>query len=126
MHYCVILGELALFNLKEERLINLNVLELFAGVGGFRVGLEKVSPRFKTLWSNQFESSRKSQDAFKVYNYNFSDSENWVSDTRRKFFMWNTLIIEVVENLCRYMADNLDWGGVMWKNKFTIGAKRFT
>lgn len=61
MRYCVILGELVLFNLKEEGLINLNVLELFAGVGGFRVGLEKASPTLKTLWSNQFErrESRK-------------------------------------------------------------------
>lgn len=58
----------------------MNVLELFAGVGGFRVGLEKASPRFKTLWSNQFEPSRKSQDAFEVYNYHFSDSENWNED----------------------------------------------
>ena len=80
MRYCVILGELVLFNLKEEGLINLNVLELFAGVGGFRVGLEKASPRFKTLWSNQFEPSRKSQDAFEVYNYHFPDSENWNED----------------------------------------------
>ena len=80
MRYCVILGELVLFNLKEEGLINLNVLELFAGVGGFRVGLEKASPTFKTLWSNQFEPSRKSQDAFEVYNYHFPDSENWNED----------------------------------------------
>lgn len=58
----------------------MNVLELFAGVGGFRVGLEKASPRFKTLWSNQFEPSRKSQDAFEVYNYHFLDSENWNED----------------------------------------------
>jgi len=58
----------------------LNVLELFAGVGGFRVGLEKASPTFKTLWSNQFEPSRKSQDAFEVYNYHFPDSENWNED----------------------------------------------
>ncbi len=80
MRYCVILGELVLFNLKEEGLINLNVLELFAGIGGFRVGLEKASPTFKTLWSNQFEPSRKSQDAFEVYNYPFPDSENWNED----------------------------------------------
>lgn len=80
MRYCVILGELVLFNLKEEGLINLNVLELFAGVGGFRVGLEKASPTFKTLWSNQFEPSRKLQDAFEVYNYHFPDSENWNED----------------------------------------------
>ena len=80
MRYCVILGELVLFNLKEEGLINLNVLELFAGVGGFRVGLEKASPTLKTLWSNQFEPSRKSQDAFEVYSYHFPDSENWNED----------------------------------------------
>lgn len=58
----------------------MNVLELFAGVGGFRVGLEKASPRFKPLWSNQFEPSRKSQDAFEVYNYHFPESENWNED----------------------------------------------
>ena len=58
----------------------MNVLELFAGVGGFRVGLEKASPKFKTLWSNQFEPSRKSQDAFEVYNYHFPDSKNWNED----------------------------------------------
>lgn len=58
----------------------MDVLELFAGVGGFRVGLEKASPTFKTLWSNQFEPSRKSQDAFEVYNYHFPDSENWNED----------------------------------------------
>ena len=58
----------------------MNVLELFAGVGGFRLGLEKASPTFKTLWSNQFEPSRKSQDAFEVYNYHFPNSENWNED----------------------------------------------
>ena len=58
----------------------MNVLELFAGVGGFRVGLEKANPKFKTLWSNQYEPSRKSQDAFEVYNYHFPDSENWNED----------------------------------------------
>lgn len=58
----------------------MNVLELFAGVGGFRVGLEKASPTFKTLWSNQFEPLRKSQDAFEVYNYHFPDNENWNED----------------------------------------------
>ncbi|MFC6949629.1 DNA cytosine methyltransferase [Paraburkholderia dipogonis] len=38
----------------------LNVIELFAGVGGFRFGLEAVhgSP-FKVTLSNQFEPSKK-------------------------------------------------------------------
>ncbi len=38
---------------------DIRVVELFAGVGGFRIGLEKASPRFKTVWSNQWESSTK-------------------------------------------------------------------
>lgn len=32
-----------------------------------------------------------------------------VSDTRRKFFMGNALVVEVVEFLGKYIADNLDW-----------------
>lgn len=55
----------------------MNVLELFAGVGGFRIGLENSDKNFfKTRWSNQWEPSRKSQDAFEVYNYHFPNSEN--------------------------------------------------
>ncbi|WP_220751142.1 DNA (cytosine-5-)-methyltransferase [Apilactobacillus xinyiensis] len=56
---------------------SLKVLELFAGVGGFRVGFDHAdSDFFKTKWANQFEPSRKSQDAFEVYNYHYKDSEN--------------------------------------------------
>lgn len=55
----------------------MKVLELFAGVGGFRIGLENADKQlFKTKWANQWEPSRKSQDAFEVYNYRFPDSHN--------------------------------------------------
>src|SRR5699024_5042420 len=55
----------------------LKVLELFAGVGGFRIGLENSNANlYKTNWSNQWEPSRKSQDAFEVYDYHYPDSEN--------------------------------------------------
>lgn len=55
----------------------MKVLELFAGVGGFRIGLENAGENFfQTKWANQWEPSRKSQDAFEVYNYHFPDSEN--------------------------------------------------
>lgn len=55
----------------------LKILELFAGVGGFRVGFENSNKDlFKTEWANQWEPSKKSQDAFEVYNYHFYDSEN--------------------------------------------------
>lgn len=44
----------------------LSVLELFAGVGGFRVGLEKTGD-FEVIWSNQWEPSTKKQHASEVY-----------------------------------------------------------
>lgn len=48
------------------------VIELFAGVGGFRVGLEKVGHGFyKTVWANQWEPSSKTQHAAMVYEKNF-------------------------------------------------------
>lgn len=55
----------------------LNILELFAGVGGFRVGFENSNDSiFKTNWANQWEPGKKSQDAFEVYNYHYPDSLN--------------------------------------------------
>lgn len=46
---------------------DIRVVELFAGVGGFRIGLERSSSRFKTVWSNQWEPSTKRQDASLIY-----------------------------------------------------------
>jgi len=48
----------------------LNVCELFAGVGGFRLGLERTK-RFKVVWSNQWEPSTKMQHASLVYEARF-------------------------------------------------------
>ncbi len=47
----------------------LRVAELFAGVGGFRLGLEKSN--FKVIWSNQWEPSTKMQHASLVYEARF-------------------------------------------------------
>ena len=57
-------------------------IELFAGVGGFRVGLNHVTldknektieqDNFKFLWANQWEPSTKTQDAFDCYKKRFS------------------------------------------------------
>lgn len=46
---------------------DIRVIELFAGVGGFRIGLERASARYKTVWSNQWEPSTKRQDASTIY-----------------------------------------------------------
>jgi len=47
----------------------IRVAELFAGVGGFRIGFEKPSlnDKFKVIWSNQWEPSTKKQHATEVY-----------------------------------------------------------
>ena len=41
------------------------VVELFAGVGGFRIGLERSG--WQTVWANQWEPSTKTQHAFDCY-----------------------------------------------------------
>ncbi len=48
----------------------LKVAELFAGVGGFRLGLEKNN-QFEIVWSNQWEPSTKLQHASIVYENRF-------------------------------------------------------
>jgi DNA (cytosine-5)-methyltransferase 1 len=45
----------------------LKVAELFAGVGGFRVGLERASKAYQVVWSNQWEPSTKKQEASDIY-----------------------------------------------------------
>lgn len=45
----------------------IKVVELFAGVGGFRIGLERSSDKFETVWSNQWEPATKSQEASEIY-----------------------------------------------------------
>jgi DNA (cytosine-5)-methyltransferase 1 len=45
------------------------VIELFAGVGGFRLGLERAG--WQTVFSNQWEPSTKRQHASEVYVHNF-------------------------------------------------------
>ena len=59
----------------------LNIFEMFAGVGGFRVGLERVNEDlFKTKWSNQWEPSKKAQEAFECYDFHYPDSLNLNED----------------------------------------------
>jgi len=45
------------------------MVELFAGVGGFRVALEKQG--WETVWANQWEPSTKTQHAYHVYTAHF-------------------------------------------------------
>lgn len=65
----------------------IKVVELFAGVGGFRLGLEgwkkksassgytkSIKPEYEVVWSNQWEPSTKTQHASLVYEQRFGNS----------------------------------------------------
>jgi DNA (cytosine-5)-methyltransferase 1 len=71
-------------NKRVEEQINMNMqlsqdkiirtIELFAGVGGFRIGLENVknhNKKFNVVWSNQWEPSTKIQHASQIYEKQF-------------------------------------------------------
>lgn len=45
----------------------MRICELFAGVGGFRVGFENASDEFETVFFNQWEPSSKNQFAYNCY-----------------------------------------------------------
>lgn len=49
----------------------IRVVELFAGVGGFRIGLERASVAYETIWNNQWEPTTKKQDASLIYQERF-------------------------------------------------------
>ena len=67
------------------------VIELFAGVGGFRVGLNNINSfdenghavengPWKFVWANQWEPSTKTQHAFDCYNTRFAGDNNSNTD----------------------------------------------
>lgn len=55
--------------------MNKTVCELFAGVGGFRVGLENAG-EWNTVFANQWEPKFKTQFAYDCYIRNFGENHN--------------------------------------------------
>lgn len=55
------------------------ICELFAGVGGFRLGLERAATDWITVWANQWEPGRKSQYAYDCYCAHFGKDEHHVN-----------------------------------------------
>lgn len=49
----------------------IKVVDLFAGVGGFHLGLSRASNQYEVVWANQYEPSRKNQFAYNIYKKNF-------------------------------------------------------
>ncbi|MCL2691565.1 MAG: DNA cytosine methyltransferase [Candidatus Bathyarchaeota archaeon] len=54
------------FNMSKPSLQDIRVCELFAGIGGFRLGLEQASPRFRTVYANDLNPY-----CSKVYRYHY-------------------------------------------------------
>lgn len=57
--------------------MSIRIAELFAGIGGFRIGFESANKKlkqpdlFKVVWSNQWEPGEKAQHASRVYEHRF-------------------------------------------------------
>ena len=68
----------------------IKVVELFAGVGGFRLGLEKS--KYKVIWSNQWEPSTRMQHASMVYEARFGKENHSNEDI-------NDLVANNIDNI---------------------------
>ncbi len=49
------------------------IVELFAGVGGFRLGFERLNSKWETVWFSQWEPEKKQQWAHDCYVKHFGD-----------------------------------------------------
>ena len=67
--------------MAPEQLVDRRVVELFAGVGGFRVGLERSG--WRTVWANQWEPGTGAQHAFDCYVRHFPTGEHVCLDIER-------------------------------------------
>ena len=60
--------------------MSIKVVELFAGVGGFRIGLEGYpkhkNSAYEVVWSNQWEPSTKKQHASLVYEHRWPNANH--------------------------------------------------
>jgi DNA (cytosine-5)-methyltransferase 1 len=72
---------------KTRRSRQLTVAELFAGVGGFRLGLEGTkrgkNSSFRTVWANQWEPGKIRQNAADVYRLRFGDFPHLNEDIQK-------------------------------------------
>lgn len=87
--------------------MKLTVVELFAGVGGFRVGLNNITKidsknraiengKWKFIWANQYEPSTKAQYAFDCYVTRFGKeniSNEDINKVKKKLIPKHSLLV---------------------------------
>lgn len=68
--------------MKSGNGMSIKVVELFAGVGGFRVAMENASKEkiVDFVWANQWEPGKKVQHAFNCYTTHFGETPNHVNE----------------------------------------------
>ena len=86
-------------------ILHLNIYEMFAGVGGFRVGFERGDAEFfRTVLANQWEPGKKNQFAYDCYAGNFPDSltlNKDVHDISKEFYQGQSIDLVVGGHPCQ-------------------------
>ena len=77
--------------------MNKTICELFAGVGGFRLGFERESKDWKTVWFSQWEPGKKNQWAHDCYISHFGDINEFtcidIADVDKKSIPNHSLLV---------------------------------
>ena len=105
---------------------NIRVVELFAGVGGFRIGLEGASDAYETIWNNQWEHSTKHQDASLVYQARFGSkghSNRDINDVPTDVIPDHDLLVGGFPCQDYSVAATLSKSGGLWAKKACSGGR---
>ena len=117
------------------------MVELFAGVGGFRVGLERLDSGWETVWFSQWEPGKRKQWAHDCYVNHFGDSEDLngkyttgidISDVDKRAVPSHTLLVggfpcqdySVAHSLSSSKGIEGKKGVLWWQIRDTLIAKR--
>ena len=92
----------------------LKVIELFAGVGGFRIGLERAK-NYEVVWSNQWEPMTKTQHASDIYEARFGHKGHSNIDIEVLLNLVCFVVFVVVVNVktCAEIVSKLTYQNIM-------------
>ncbi len=116
------------------------MVELFAGVGGFRLGLNRLNSGWKTVWFSQWEPGAKTQWAYDCYINHFGNSKDLdgrittgidIADVNKKSVPNHTLLVggfpcqdySVAHSLSTAKGIEGKKGVLWWQIRDTIIAK---
>ena len=117
------------------------ICELFAGVGGFRLGFDRLNSGWETKWFSQWEPGAKTQWAHDCYVTHFSDSPDIrgefhtgedISEMEKEYIPDNTLLVggfpcqdySVAHTLASSKGIEGKKGVLWWQIRDTLIAKK--